>query len=124
MEKSQLDELIGNAIKEYEQVIAEYNKPSEDVVMYATCHIIQKAIVNFLDAFLLSHNEVPLYGKDILSLQQRCAELNKSFMDIDYSVTSTVKDLIGEPTGDQLYQHIKVLEQTKDLVLKILKVPV
>ncbi len=114
MEKENIRELITGAEAAYEIALREYNKPMEDLVMYSTCHVIEKAIVNFLDAFLVSHNEIPLYGKDILSLQKRCIELDSQFKNLDYSLVPSLQ--AGMNDVSKLPGYIKVLEATRELV--------
>ena len=65
---------------------------------------------------LLSQNEVPLYGKDILSLQKRCADFDRAFERLDYSFVPSLQ--AGSQEEMLLPQYIKTLEQTKELVTK------
>ncbi len=117
MEKRNIDELIDNALEEYNQVMSEYNKPQEDVVMYSTCHIIERAIVNLLDAFLVAHDEVPLYGKDLQSLQKRCMEFDPAFGQLDFSFIYDLQVHSDDAQGRVLHEYVSALKETKDLVI-------
>ena len=117
MEKRNIDEIIDGALEEYNQVIEEYNKPQEDVVMYSTCHIIEQSIVSLLDAFLIAHNEVPLYGKNLESLQKRCVEFAPAFKQLDFSFIYDMKVHSDDAQGYVLHDYVRALKETKDLVI-------
>ncbi|MCR9252128.1 MAG: hypothetical protein NXI20_17005 [bacterium] len=117
MEKRNIDELIDNALAEYDQVMSEYNKPQEDVVMFSTCHIIERAIVNLLDAFLVAHDEVPLYGKDLQGIQKRCVEFDPVFEKLDFTFIYDLQVHSDDAQGYVLHDYVKALKETKDLVI-------
>ncbi|MFT6866910.1 MAG: hypothetical protein ACJA08_001748 [Cyclobacteriaceae bacterium] len=118
--------LIHNAVTEYEEVLEELNKPKKDLVMIASCHLVKKSIGDFLGAYLSEKGAENLVNYDILQMQKDCIKFNKEFEKLD--LTSIA--LLCQPSNslytneldtDRLNRYVATMKQTRDIVIRSLR---
>ena len=63
---------------------SELSHSKEDVVNYIVCHNTRKAISNFLNSYLLDHNQ-PEMNVPVSTLMSRCRAIDGRFSEIDLS---------------------------------------
>jgi hypothetical protein len=64
----------------------ELRRASEDVVTFLACNNIKRAIVNYLSAYLQSHNLQPPHNATPDNLLRMCLSLDKRFAQLDFKV--------------------------------------
>lgn len=125
MENIIAESLVHRALREYDQVHEELQRPREDLVLIATFELIRNAISEFLTAYLFEKGVKAYPGDNILHLQAQCTELNKAFAELDLKYISHYSDhqnaMFTQAVDDgRLHKCIRTLDLTKELVLNLL----
>lgn len=84
MEKDRINDLLDQAKSLLEMANEEMSRSEEDVVTFMVCHGSRRAIVNYLQGFLL-RNGVEPGTAGIEKLLEKCQKLDGRFSVIDFS---------------------------------------
>ncbi|MCG8388628.1 MAG: hypothetical protein MJA30_23965, partial [Cytophagales bacterium] len=126
MESTMVNNLLDKALREYDMVMEELNRPQEDLVMIAACELIKESIKDFLTAYLVGKGVLDLPKGDVLALQEECAKIDPVFENLNLNTIPYLKKDTDNMTfmhitaGGQLQKHIQKLEITKELVVSSL----
>ena len=126
MESTFVDNLLDKALKEFDVVLEELNRPQEDLVMVAACELIKESISDFLTAYLVEKGVLDLPKEDVLALQEECAKIDPAFEALDLTSIPYLEKgsnnmaFMHTIAGNQLQHYTKTLEKTKELVINSL----
>ena len=119
---------IEQALKEYDRVKEELNRPQEDLVMIAACELVKKSMTDFLVAFLSEKGMDSFEQQDLLQLQSMCMTFDVRFADLDLSSIACLSEedsmaYTNDLEDQRLAGYVKTLDRLRDLVLEILGTP-
>lgn len=126
MESIVAEKLVTRALKEYDRVKEELNKPHRDFVMIATCELVKNAISELLAAYLFENDIQNFNRRDLLSMQKQCASIDDRFMGLKLAPiallcdeeSATYTNAIDE---ERLNRYVLTLEDVKKLVMASLQ---